>query len=558
MYINLPTTLIFALLNLGLQIYYSNTLKTQTPITDNQTLVHMYDQLKVEKNHKRRYKNRILNLQNQRKKREFQTNSSEPDSEDEIPVSAYLHKDQSQKFNLTGNIGSSNICFEIDTGSATSIISKDSFNKIDKAAILSERPPQREYTDFSGNSIEFEKEVELQIQFGETLITHFFLVTKRVKATNLLGIDIIRGKQMNIQFDNKYQVFITFNTSDNNVKQKLLLNENISYPLYATSTTDIERNSSNLISASFYPSTINLINSKTISEMVGITKFDFEHLPYDEMITCIDHQGLIDIPIANKSNSNTIISEGQQIGTFSLLPKHTELYNHQNKIYEIIGDNHKVTPNINNIIKNAELELNSENTKQVNKIKLSNNSDSESAVANESDLGEDLLHKIRIPEPDTVWKDVLENVPPHLQKKVFHLLTEKYKDVVAKHSLDFGCCTLVDSEFSINLDEKTPLFVKPYPLNRVYQEQLDSIIDEMVENNLLLAESSNYSAGIFIRPRPDSTNTGNHRIRVISDYRNLNSKTIRDLFPMPNINMILQKLNKKKFYILLDLKGKIT
>ena len=106
----------------------------------------------------------------------------------------------------------------------------------------------------------------------------------------MIDITYIYQKIQWMIFDNKYQVFITFNTSDNNIKQKLLLDENISYPLYATSTTDIDRNSSNLISASFYPSTINLINTKTISEMVGITKFDFEHLPYDEMITCIDNK----------------------------------------------------------------------------------------------------------------------------------------------------------------------------------------------------------------------------------------------------------------------------
>ena len=37
-------------------------------------------------------------------------------------------------------------------------------------------------------------------------------------------------------------------------------------------------------------------------------------------------------------------------------------------------------------------------------------------------------------------------------------------------------------------------------------------------------------------------------------HRSLNTKTIADLFPLPSIKMILQKLNKQKHFILIDLK----
>ena len=48
--------------------------------------------------------------------------------------------------------------------------------------------------------------------------------------------------------------------------------------------------------------------------------------------------------------------------------------------------------------------------------------------------------------------------------------------------------------------------------------------------------------------------SGNVRIRVIYDLRKLNSQTIKNLYPIPNIKMLLQKLRNKSHFGLLDLK----
>ena len=76
----------------------------------------------------------------------------------------------------------------------------------------------------------------------------------------------------------------------------------------------------------------------------------------------------------------------------------------------------------------------------------------------------------------------------------------------------------------------------------------------MIDSGLLISESSNYANGLFLRPRPDSTGTGNHRVRVITDFRPLNLKTVGDHFPIPNIKWILQRLSGHKHFIVLDLK----
>ena len=126
---------------------------------------------------------------------------------------------------------------------------------------------------------------------------------------------------------------------------------------------------------------------------------------------------------------------------------------------------------------------------------------------------------MRIKESQDVWKDLLVDVPQHLQAKVFKTLTVDHPSVVSKTSTDFGSCKLTDSEFPILLKDSEGFTSRPYPLNEVYSQQVDEIIQGMVTSDLLVPESSNYSSSVFIRPRPDSTGSGNFRVRCITDYR---------------------------------------
>jgi hypothetical protein len=42
--------------------------------------------------------------------------------------------------------------------------------------------------------------------------------------------------------------------------------------------------------------------------------------------------------------------------------------------------------------------------------------------------------------------------------------------------------------------------------------------------------------------------------KVIYDLRKLNAQTVKNLYPIPNIKMLLQKLRNKQFFGMLDLK----
>ena len=142
---------------------------------------------------------------------------------------------------------------------------------------------------------------------------------------------------------------------------------------------------------------------------------------------------------------------------------------------------------------------------QINKIRCGSDDDSDSTFS-EDDLVEDLFYKIRIPDSKTVWTQVLQDVPTHLQDKVFYLLTQKHQKIVSKNSTDFGECTVEGSDFRIDLTSDVPFTAKPYPLNSVYQQQVDETVQEMIAANLLIEESSNYGTGVFIRGAEQRTN----------------------------------------------------
>ena len=153
-------------------------------------------------------------------------------------------------------------------------------------------------------------------------------------------------------------------------------------------------------------------------------------------------------------------------------------------------------------------------TLEINKIRCGTDDESDSTFS-EEDLVEDLFYKIRIPDSKTVWTQVLKDVPTHVQDKVFYLLTQKHCKIVSKHSTDFGECTVEGSDFRIDLTSDVPFTAKPYPLNSVYQQQVDQTVAEMIAANLLIEESSSYGTGVFIRARPDQSGTGNFRVRTI-------------------------------------------
>ncbi|ETO35933.1 Gap-Pol polyprotein-like protein [Reticulomyxa filosa] len=118
------------------------------------------------------------------------------------------------------------------------------------------------------------------------------------------------------------------------------------------------------------------------------------------------------------------------------------------------------------------------------------------------------------------------NIEPQI-KKLLQQLISKNQRLASKNSFDIG--QIPNAEMKLKLKPGTkPIKHKPYPLNNMYQEEVKRQVNEL-------------------------KNIGARYV----DHRKLNQATIRDEWPLPNINDIVKKLASKQVFSKLDLRSDI-
>lgn len=88
---------------------------------------------------------------------------------------------------------------------------------------------------------------------------------------------------------------------------------------------------------------------------------------------------------------------------------------------------------------------------------------------------------------------------------------------------------------------------RPYRLSPVEREKVRAIIKELLEHNIIRESKSPYSSPIILVKKKN----GDDRLCV--DFRELNSNTLRDHYPLPLISDQIDQLANGKFYTSLDM-----
>jgi len=101
----------------------------------------------------------------------------------------------------------------------------------------------------------------------------------------------------------------------------------------------------------------------------------------------------------------------------------------------------------------------------------------------------------------------------------------------------------------IRLKEDTPIKQRYRPLNPAMQQVVNRELDKMLAEGVVEPSNSPWSSPIVIVPKK------NNEYRFCVDYRKVNSVSLKDSYPLPYINAILDKLRKAKFISTLDLKS---
>ena len=123
-----------------------------------------------------------------------------------------------------------------------------------------------------------------------------------------------------------------------------------------------------------------------------------------------------------------------------------------------------------------------------------------------------------------------------------------YKDVFDKESFD----QLPDKkqwDHAIELKPGSePFRSKIYPLSGNEQVELDAFIEENLKSGRIRPSKSPMASPVFFIKKKDGS------LRLVQDYRKLNSMTVKNSYPLPLIHDIVNKLKKAKYFTKLDVR----
>lgn len=123
-------------------------------------------------------------------------------------------------------------------------------------------------------------------------------------------------------------------------------------------------------------------------------------------------------------------------------------------------------------------------------------------------------------------------------------INDKYTDLFAQDSLDFGIIRNV--EFDISLSDTKPVYSKARRFPENYRKFIDEQVDLFLEKGLIRHSKSSYSSPVIL------SKVSGKATRQCIDYRRLNSITIPDRYPIPLIEEIIQELKGAMVYSKLD------
>ncbi|GBN45578.1 Retrovirus-related Pol polyprotein from transposon 297 [Araneus ventricosus] len=92
-----------------------------------------------------------------------------------------------------------------------------------------------------------------------------------------------------------------------------------------------------------------------------------------------------------------------------------------------------------------------------------------------------------------------------------------------------------------------PVCMKPYKTNAPERATIKEIVREWRENGIESDTRSPYASPVLLVKKKTGEN------RLVIDYRRLNSQTIKDKFPLPKIDDLLEQLHDCSFFTTLDL-----
>jgi hypothetical protein len=87
----------------------------------------------------------------------------------------------------------------------------------------------------------------------------------------------------------------------------------------------------------------------------------------------------------------------------------------------------------------------------------------------------------------------------------------------------------------------------PFRLSLPERQEVEKQVKELLETGRIVPSSSSYGAPVLFVPKPDGS------LRMCIDYRELNKLTVRNKYPLPRIDDLMDNLSGAKYFSSMDL-----
>lgn len=141
---------------------------------------------------------------------------------------------------------------------------------------------------------------------------------------------------------------------------------------------------------------------------------------------------------------------------------------------------------------------------------------------------------------------------PMDENELSQLLTRNSKVFAdANESLPFNTSIVA----TIRTTDNYPIYSKSYPYPMSASEFVNKEILNLLENGIIRPSRSPYNNPVWVVDKKGNDESGKRKMRLVLDFRKLNSKTVSDKYPIPNTSTILANLGKASFFTTIDLKS---
>lgn len=161
----------------------------------------------------------------------------------------------------------------------------------------------------------------------------------------------------------------------------------------------------------------------------------------------------------------------------------------------------------------------------------------------------------------TVASQAVDSVQPTIQEQIAQLdlssslssaeqgqvraLLEQFDTVFSAHDADLGCTNLLSHD--IPLLDDVPVRQRYRRIPPSDYDMVKAHINQLLDSQIIRESCSPYASPIVLVKKKDG------KLRLCVDYRQLNSKTRKDAFPLPRIEESLDALSGARFFSTLDL-----